>query len=218
MARKITQKELKHDEFVDAAFDFGHWLEEHWKTAATWAGVALALVLVGLGWMAWNRQRATHESERLAEGIDRYGEAQRAAFAKPEELTAALGEFDDASGPLATFYRGAALFRLGRLDEAQTALREVVSGTDSSSTLAAVAELMLARVQLQAGHAEDAIGTLEGLAARTEAAVPADQVLLELGHAYRAAGRDSDARARWQRIIDAHPNGSAAGEARVLLR
>ena len=218
MARKITQKELKHDEFVDAAFDFGHWLEEHWRTAATWTGVALALVLAALGFTAWSRQRATREADRVAQGIDRYVVAQREAFAQPEELTAALGQFDDASGALGGFYRGASLFRLGRLDEAEAALREVVSSTDSSSTLAAVAELMLARVQLEAGQSDAAIATLEGLAARAEAAVPADQMLLELGRAYRRAGRESDARARWQRIIDAHPNGTAAGEARALLR
>ena len=39
MAKKITQKELKHDEFVEAAFDFGHWLEENPGTRVRLLGV-----------------------------------------------------------------------------------------------------------------------------------------------------------------------------------
>ena len=52
MAQRISRKELKHDEFVEKAFDFGEWLEENWKTAAGYAGLAAVLIVAILGWRA----------------------------------------------------------------------------------------------------------------------------------------------------------------------
>ena len=41
MARRITRKSMKQDEFVEAAFDAGEWLEENWRI------VVIALAGVG---------------------------------------------------------------------------------------------------------------------------------------------------------------------------
>ena len=41
MAKRIPKEDLKHDEFVEAAFDFGRWLEEHWAKVALSVGTAV---------------------------------------------------------------------------------------------------------------------------------------------------------------------------------
>ena len=65
MARRITRKELlKRDEVQEAAFEFGHWLEENWRTVATGIGVAvLAGAAIG-GWF-WYAQRQAGEAQTL---------------------------------------------------------------------------------------------------------------------------------------------------------
>ena len=71
MAKKITQKELKHDEFVDAAWDFGHWLEENWPTVVK-AAVAVAVIGgIALFWFWYAGQRKAQGAVLLAEGLYR---------------------------------------------------------------------------------------------------------------------------------------------------
>jgi predicted negative regulator of RcsB-dependent stress response len=224
MAKKITQKQLKHDEFVDAAFDFGHWLEEHWVRVVASVGVVIALVVTIVLWNAWSRQREERAKEVLAQGVDRYEDAQAGGFADRETLDAAFETFDglagrgSGSGRVARFYRGATLFRLNRLDEAKADLERVVSDAGAADTLGATAQMLLARVETAAGRAEEAAVLLERLAGESASAIPPDQVLLELGRLYRQTGRLEDARDRWQRVVDEYPESAAAAEARTLLQ
>jgi predicted negative regulator of RcsB-dependent stress response len=225
MAKRITQKQLKHDEFVDAAFDFGHWIEQHWAKVAGWVGFVLFLVVAVVLWGAWSRHRAGVAEERLAKAIDQYHEAQAGGFASQAGLTAALEGLEEVvddvgggPGQVARFYRGATLFHLDRLDEARDDLRQVVDGSGAADTLGATAQLFLARVEVAAGRSEEAIQLLQGLAADPEAAIPPAQALLELGRVHRDAGRPEEARAQWQRIVDEYPQSVAAAEANSLLQ
>jgi tetratricopeptide (TPR) repeat protein len=225
MAKRITQKQLKHDEFVDAAFDFGHWLEQHWAKVAAWVGFALLVVVAVVLWGAWSRYRAQGAGERLAQAIDHYQEAQDGGFANRESLAAALESLEEVTddlggspGQVARFYRGATLFHLDRFEEAREDLRRVVDGSGASDTLGATAQLLLARVELAAGRSEEAILLLQGLAADPDAAVPPAQALLELGRVHREAGRTEEAREQWQRVVDEYPQSVAAAEANSLLQ
>jgi predicted negative regulator of RcsB-dependent stress response len=225
MAKKITQKQLKHDEFVDAAFDFGHWLEEHWAKVAGWVGAVVLIAVALVLWSAWSRHRAEQATQRLAQGIDRYEQAEAGGFADRESLDAALETFDDVSGAVgegpgrvARFYRGATMFHLDRLDEARTDLEQVVSESGASDTLGATAQLLLAQVEVAAGRTEEAVKLLQGLADQSDAAVPPGQALLELGRIHKLAGRPEEARRHWQRIVDEYPQTVAASEASSLLQ
>ena len=171
MARKITQKQLKHDEFVDAAFDFGRWLEEHWKSVAQIVGLLFIVVVGGFFWVAWSNQRLAGAKQQLADGIDRYDAALAGGgAADTANLQAALAAFDEvtetlagkAPGKLALFYRAAALSDLGRPDEARAALQDLIADSGPEETVGATARLLLARFEVAGGRPDDALALLGG--------------------------------------------------------
>ena len=226
MAKKITQKQLKHDEFIDAAFDFGHWLEEHWATVLKWVGAGIAVALLVVAWSAWSRKGLDDAKRQLALGIDQFKASEATGFSDVDSLNAALKRFDEVAddlggrspGQLARFYCGATLYQLDRLDEAKTALTEVVEETDASETVGATARVMLARVEVAAGRTDEAVALLQALVDRSDSAVPPARALLEIGRIHDAAGRHDEARRQWERVVSEHPQSVSAPEARTLLQ
>ena len=225
LAKKITQKSLKHDEFIDAAFDFGRWLEENWAIAAKWL-LGTILVIIGIVvWVAYSRHSRAQLRNSLAAGLHLYEDAQGTGSWDPASLTPALETFDaaasrggsSATGMLARFYQGSTLYRLGRLDEAAVTLEELVAQSAAGETLGATARGMLARVHVAAGHREKAILLLESILDQEESLIPPDIALLDLGRIHRDDGDPEQARVRWQRIVDEFPLSVSAAEARRLL-
>jgi len=225
MARRITMKEMKHDEFVEAAFDFAQWLEKHWRTVVLVAVAIIVVALLVYGWF-WNAERKREQAEQfVAQGIMAFERAQTTDFTDANELSAALDQFASAidassrsaAGASARFYRGATLYRLGRNDEAITELSEVAGGEGAAVTLAWTATSLLAEVYVETGQSEAALSLLSGAAARDDAAYPTDLVLLQLGRIQRDGGDEAAARESWQRIVDEFPESASAGEANTLL-
>ena len=210
MARRITMKEMKHDEFVEAAFDFTHWLEKNWKTVVIVAGAILVVALMVYGWI-WSAERNREQAEQLvAQGIVHYERAQTVDFADPNELSAALDQFDSAidassrsrAAESARFYRGAALYRLGRTEDAMAALGEIANGDAVAPTLAWTATSLLAEVYVGAGQNDRAVELLSSAASRDDPAFPTDLALLQLGRIQREDGDSDAARESWQRLVD----------------
>jgi len=224
VAKKITQKSLKHDEFIDAAFDFGHWLERNWATALKWVVATILLVVGTVVWVAYSRHRNVQLGNALAHGIHLYEDAEDAGASDPASLTSALETFDVAArrrgptGELARFYQGSTLYRLGRFDEAASKLEELVADSPAEETLGATARIMLARVHVAGGQSEKAIVLLESLVDQEQPVVPPDLALLELGRIHSEAGNPQQARVLWQRIVDEFPLTVSAPEARLLLQ
>jgi len=222
MAKKITQKELKHDEFVEAGLDIGLWVEEHWQTALKWAGVvvlAVVALLAGLSWSNRNQERARLE---LAGAIDRYEAAQATDFAdnaELESLVTDLGQIKSGdAGKIASFYRGATLYRLGRYEDARTALSSVATAVGRDGTLGATASLMLARTEWASGSQEQAIAIFDEMIADANSAIPASQLLLESGRLLAESGDTEAARDRWQQVVDDFPGTPASAEANRLTQ
>ena len=109
------------------------------------------------------------------------------------------------SGITARYRAAAALAALGRHDEAAEHYRQVVD-SDEGGVYGRMATLGLASVQMSRGAYDEAIALLEpSSVSASEASLPVDGVLMQLGHAYRLAGRADDARAAFQRIMDEFP-------------
>lgn len=225
MAQRISRKQLKQDEFVDAVGDAGHWLERNWLGALAGVAAALAVVLGVLGWQAWSRHKSEAAAEILAGGISAYERALAAGDEGTADLEAASDTFDEIAtgaghsptGEVARFYRGAALYHLGRTDEAIHDLRQVLDHPRTSPTLAATARGMLAQALVAAGRGEEAVALLEAALEAADAGVSPDLVLLEIGRIHAAAGRDDEAHRAWQRILDEFPTSGSANEAQRLL-
>ena len=109
------------------------------------------------------------------------------------------------SGITARYRAAAALAALGRHDEAAEHYRQVID-SDEGGVYGRMATLGLASVQMSRGAYDEAIALLEpSSVSASEASLPVDGVLMQLGHAYRLAGRADDARAAFQRIMDEFP-------------
>ena len=226
MAKKITQKQLKHDEFLDAAFDFGHWLEEHWKAVLQSVVGGIVLVLAIVMWNGWSERSLDAKRQQLASAIADYEAVEADGFADVAALESvhalleqsAAGLGGQETGKLAQFYLGTTQFHLGRLDQARSTLQELSGGSLPSETVGATARLMLARVEIAAGQEAAAVTLLERLADSADAAVPPDQALMELARIHAQAGRDDQARRQWQRIVDDYPQSLSAPQARTFLQ
>ncbi len=224
MARRLTRKEMKKDEFVETAIDIGQWLEEKWPVVVRYASIAALAVVIVLAWWwyaGYNRGRA---EELLAQGMSKYASAETVGFAVPEEVEEALALFEESSdrasntpaGRTALYYKGASLYRLGRLDEAIPVLEEV-SRLDEPATLVGISGAMLADALVDAGQPDRALAVLEGMAAKEEPHYPVDMTLLKMASIHQAAGNIEAARELWRRITDEHPQTPGAMEASRLL-
>ena len=123
----------------------------------------------------------------------------------PMLLEAADAHPNTPSGVTARYRAAAALAALGRDDEAAEQYRRVIDG-DEGGVYGRMATLGLASVQMSRGSYDEAIALLEpSSVSAADAPLPVDGVLMQLGRAYRLAGRGDDARAAFQRIMDEFP-------------
>lgn len=221
MAR-ISRKDLKTDEFVDAAVDASAFLERHWRPIVGGIIAVAVLGMATIGWSTWARQRDARLEDRLGQGLSRFTEAERAGGTS-DGYQAALVIFDEVleqastspSGRIARYYRGAALHRLGRHDEAAAELTQVGSAGGSPDTLGTSARVLLVEVYREAGRTADALATLAVL--ESDPLFPPEEALLRQGWVHASAGNMDEARRSWQRLLDQFPQSPAAAEVTKIL-
>ncbi len=223
MARRISRKSIKQDEFIEGAFEAGVWIEKHWKTVAAGVGAALALLLIVAMWSWWSGRRSDEVGRLLAEGIQLYSGPQSGASGGGR-YSEALPIFEKAarlgkslpSGKVAAFYQGATLLRLGRAKEAIPILEEV-SGSGADRALTDTARTMLAEAYAKAGETDKAAAAYRKIADESAAFFPPDMALLQLSKLYEERGRPQEARQVLQEIVTKYPQGPAAADARARL-
>lgn len=223
--QKIHRKDLKHDEIMEAAFDFGHWVEHNWKRVAFGAGAVVVLALLVLAWV-WAAQQSRLEAEGLlAAGQRSYEKAAQNNFSDDGDLADALLAFEDVAGRsskspasrAALYYKAVTLRRLGRLDEAIDSLEQLTAGKGNDPTLQASAEALLSNLYAQGGRAADAVALLTRIAEQDNPVLPAELALLRMGQIQQEDGDFEAARATWSRILAEYPQTAGAGEARRRL-
>jgi len=215
---------MKHDEFVETAAEAGQWLEHNWPTVARIAAGVVAVALLVLAFVWYGNHNRARAGELLAQGMERYRQAEAAGFTDPAEVEGALALFEQAArrssgspaGLSARYYRGAALLRLGRLDESIEVL-EKLAGADPTPTLRASARVLLADALAARGDTERAIALLEEVAADPDSAFPPDQALLRVARLHQDGGNLVEAQQVWERITREYPQSAGAAEAQRLL-
>lgn len=222
---KITKKDMQQDEFIEGVFDFGEWLEVHWKRVALGLGVAVAMVLAFVAWNAM-RERASQEANRLlGEGIGAFAPEAGADGQKPAPRYAeALTLFQQAAaaggsqpiGAVARLLEARTLIALSRATEAVPVLEGLLAVSDQG--LVAGAKVVLAEASEATGNPERAAKLLEELASAGKgAAYPQDAALMLLGGLRDRQGKAEDAKRAYSDLIARYPQSPFAAEAKQRI-
>ena len=222
---KITKKDMQQDEFIEGVFDFGEWLEVHWRRVAIGTAAAVAVVVLFVAWNAM-RERSSQEANRLlASGIDAFSPAAGEDGQTPApRYTEALTLFEQAAttggsqsiGDVARLFRARTLIALSRSPEAVPVLEGLMTGRDKG--LDAEARVMLAEAAEAAGNPERAAKLLEDLASPTKgAAYPQDAALLLLGGLRERQGKTEDAKRVYADLLARYPQSPFATDAKQRI-
>ncbi|NII10941.1 tetratricopeptide repeat protein [Oleiagrimonas sp. C23AA] len=162
-------------------------------------GIVLGLVLI-FGWQQWKGHRATHR----AEAAEQYQALQQAIAAKNDKVAANIVTklHDDYSGTAYAALGSSVMARYqadnGKLDQARTSLTWAHDHAEND-VLKGLMALRLARVDLAAGKAQDALDTLQTLDKKDFAGL-AEELR---GDALVKLGRVDEARQAYQASLSA---------------
>lgn len=215
MSRGLTKKEIKKDEFLEAATDAGEWLESNWKTVLAWAGGLAVLALLVAGWHFMSQAREQAAQDILSQGLQRFAAA---------EYDPAIDLFDQAADKgsgsteaIAELYRGIALSRAGRNEEAITTLK-AVGDAAGDILVGQTARAVLAGIHESEGDFQQAEAIYMALSTETEGLYPPAQALLNAGLARLAMGNEDQALELFEGIVRDYPQTSAAAQAKAFLQ
>jgi TolA-binding protein len=144
-------------------------------------------------------------------------ETQKLNAAVPKLRAAADAYPETPAGTQARYHLAASLAALGQQKEAIAQFDEVVRRAGTNSLYGRMAQLGKADAQLASGQTDAAITTWKELAARKDANLPEDAILMQLGRAYQAKGNAAEAKKTFTDIVDNHPDSPYVAEARKEL-
>ena len=241
------RRELKENDLARALTAAREWLEARQKyIGGAVLGIVIAAGTV-FGLLAWRTSQQSRGQDLLAEAMvvmntavvpvtqtTTPGEAPAAASitatgtfsTEAQKLNAALPKLkaaaeaypDAAAGITARYHLASALAALGKQKDAIGQFDEVVKRAGSNSLYGRMAQLGKADAQAQAGEIDAAIATWKDLAAKKDANLPEDAILMELAKAYQAKGDTAEARKTFNEIVDNHPDSPYVADARKELQ
>lgn len=122
------------------------------------------------------------------------------------------------SGIAARFDAASALAMLGRSADAATRYQEVVDRAGTKAFHGRMAQLGKIEAQIQAKQFDQAIAAAQALANNTtDDALPRAAVLMELGRVYAAAGKKTEAKQTFDKVVAEFPESPYADEAKQLI-
>jgi TolA-binding protein len=212
----------------------------------TLAMTLLVVVLLALGgWVWWRNHAEARASGMFAEAMvvaespvgpgpvpdtddgtpAAAPQTQPGTFATERERDeAAVARFLEAAdaypnqqpGIAARYHAAATLVSLGRDAEAAEQYQQVIDRA-GRHFYARVARLGLAEVQVRQNQFDPAIATYQELITTAKDDLPVDGILIQLGRAYRLAGREAEAQQAFKRVVDEFPTSPFAAEAQREL-
>jgi tetratricopeptide (TPR) repeat protein len=238
--------DLKENDLARAVGATREWAGSHSKhlNAAIIAIVVVAVAAFGV--MSWRNQQQARGQDSLAAAMvvlntavvpvtstAAPGEAPAAASitatgtfsTEAQKLNAALPKLqaaadaypDTQAGITARYHLASTLASLGKAKDAIAQFDEVVRRAGSDTLYGQMAQLGKADAQSQAGETDAAIVTWKALAAKKDANLPEDAILMQLARAYQAQGNTEEARKTFTQIVDDHPDSPYVADARKEL-
>jgi TolA-binding protein len=232
---------LKENDFASTVLHAREALEAR-RRDLLWGLVVVIALLASVGaYAGWQQVRSGRSTELLASALAVYEAPvvppQAPAPGSPApvpqpgtyrseqaKLEAALPKFLEAAdrypssdaGIAARYHAAAILASMGRFSEAEQRYQEVVSRA-GSSLYGRTARLGLAEAQVAQKKYDSAITIYTELSRDTNAQLPVDGVLMQLGRACVKAGRKEEAVRAFTRVKDEFPQSMYSEEARTEL-
>lgn len=230
------RQQLKQDEFTQAAMRLAGQAREY-QTQIVTLVVAVAVLAAGFGgFYYWKKTRNDKAGVLLGEayvvaqsGISppstlpgaqqppgtfpseaARGEATIKAF---QQVVTAYPSSDAAV--VASYEIAATELELGRFTDAAAGFRKVID--EKREPYSSTARLGLANALLGAGKTDEALTLLTDLSAQRDGPLPVDSVLVQLARANERAGKTSEARAAYKRVVDEFGESIYAADARQAL-
>ncbi len=215
--KRSERHRLKENELSHAFSEATAKLAERQRTF-TLAGAAIIVVaLVAGGYWAWHTRTETRAQVMLSDGVTIIQSHARTEAAL-QKFTQVANQYPSTqSGLAARYYAASSLSLLGRPSEAAARYQEVVDRAGTRNFYGRMAQLGVVEAQLQAKQYDQAIAKAQALANANDDSLPRDAMLMELGRAYAAAGKKTEAKQTFDKVLAEFPTSPLADEARALL-
>jgi predicted negative regulator of RcsB-dependent stress response len=236
MNQRVNRKEMKRDDFAAAVGRSVEYAESHVRLIIYAVGAVLLLVALGIALRSYLGHRQEQASQDLASAMKVYQaqvaatganpadanaptfptEAARRAEAKKrfEKVRDGYGSTDAAD--VAGLYLAQIAADEGKLDEARKLWTDFVDD-QGDSLLAGEARLNLIHLDRQQGKGEQVVQELRAMLEKSDAPLPQDVILHELGLTLEQLKRGQEAVAVYQRIVDEFPQSPYRGDAQQKL-
>ena len=235
MSERLTRKDIKRDEFVEALESSVSWLERHTKLLIASAVGVVVLIAAGFGIWWWLDVRAANASAALDLALEVYrapvgadaaglagdepsfsDEAARRQRSKELFEAVADGYGSSDAAAVATVFLGQIAADEGDLDRARELWTKAV-GELGDVLLCDQVRVNLLHLDRQQGRSEQVAIELEGMLADEKRPLPADLVLWELAATYERLDRDADAESAYRRLSEEYPASAYAAQASSKL-
>lgn len=217
--------------------------EQH-RREITFATIGILVILAAsVGYLVWRQRTNSLAEERLADALTiaeapvvppapasppgaappprtpgTYpSERVKLEAALPKLLSAAEAYPSTMAGIAARYHAASALTALGRSQEAVARYDEVIQRA-GDGIYGQMARLGKADALGLSGQYDQAIAIYRELSARKDLGLPIDGVLMQLGRTYAAAGKTTEAKQTFNRIVDEFPDSPYSAEARQQLQ
>ena len=190
-----TRKDLKTDKFAEDVFDIFEWASVHKAEVVRYGAILVAVVLIIVGVMYYNRSQAVVRAEALAKAL-RVDDATTGEVVQPtnmhfdtdgEKDKAKVQAFTDLSakysgtqeGAVADMYLGSYAVDAGNMAEAEKRYKRVVE--EGPKAYSGLARLSLAQVYASEGKMADAEKILRDAMANPSLTVSKEHATIVLG-------------------------------------
>jgi predicted negative regulator of RcsB-dependent stress response len=190
-----TRKDLKTDKFAEDVFDVFGWASAHKTEVVRYGAALIALVLILVGVMYYNRSQAATREEALSKAL-RVEDATTGTAIEPtslhfdtegEKLKAKVQAFTELSakysgtqeGAIADMFLASYAVDAGNQDEAERRYKRVVD--DGPKPYASLARIALSQIYISEGKLAYAEKVLRDAIANPSATVSKEQAQLALG-------------------------------------
>lgn len=236
MNQRLTRKDMKRDEFAAAVGRSVEYAETHVRTLVYAVGGLLLLIALAVGFYYYRNGQKEKANLALAEAMKVYHAPVTATGAKPTDPDEPSFPTDEArrarakellakvhrdygstdAGDVAGLYLAQIAADEGRLDEARK-LWSDYAGDHEETMLGAEARLNLLNLDRKQGKGEAAVKELRGMLEKSEAPLPRDLILHELGATLEELHRPQEAIQAYQRIVDEFPQSTFRTDAQQKI-